>query len=83
MSFRLTLAFDRRSRTRTAGGFDSIPVKILGDPGPKCRQTKFEGTVAKRIFDDDALNVTGFVLEVVDGTREYVNVAVLSPRRYP
>jgi len=39
-----------------------------------CDPRPFRGTIAKRQFDDDRVNVAGFILEFPDGSRQFVGV---------
>ncbi len=41
-----------------------------------CRPRQFRGTVAKRQFDDDRVSVAGFIVELPDGSRDFINVDV-------
>jgi hypothetical protein len=45
---------------------------------PTCSRQVVSGTVVKREFSNDAITVTGFIFERVDGTRQLVNVDVPS-----
>lgn len=41
---------------------------------PSCSLAKFSGRVVSRTFADDAISLSGFVVEYRDGTRSYINV---------
>jgi hypothetical protein len=41
-----------------------------------CAPRQFRGTVVKRQFEDDRVSVAGFVLELPDGSRDFINVDV-------
>jgi hypothetical protein len=39
-----------------------------------CDPRPFRGTVAKRQFDDDRVTVAGFILELPDGSRQFIGI---------
>ena len=41
-----------------------------------CTLREFRGAVVKRQFDDDRVSVAGFILELPDGSRDFINVDV-------
>jgi hypothetical protein len=41
-----------------------------------CAPRQFRGAVVKRQFEDDRVSVAGFILELPDGTRDFINVDV-------
>jgi hypothetical protein len=41
-----------------------------------CDSRPFRGTVAKRQFEDDRVTVAGFILELPDGSRDFIGVAL-------
>ena len=41
---------------------------------PTCTPRQFRGTVVKRLFEDDRVTVAGFILELPDGSRDFINV---------
>jgi hypothetical protein len=43
---------------------------------PTCNPRQFQGAVVKRLFDDDHVTVAGFILELPDGSRDFINVDV-------
>ena len=43
---------------------------------PTCPARQFRGTVVKRLFEDDRVSVAGFILELPDGSRDFINVDV-------
>jgi hypothetical protein len=43
---------------------------------PTCTARQFRGTVVKRLFEDDRVSVAGFILELPDGSRDFINVDV-------
>jgi hypothetical protein len=45
---------------------------------PTCSRQVISGMVVKREFSSDALTITGFVFQRLDGTRQFVNVDVPS-----
>ena len=47
---------------------------------PSCTPRRMRGKVVKRQYDDGAILVTGFVIENPDGSRDFVNVGVFTPR---
>ena len=43
---------------------------------PTCTSRKLRGTVVKRLFEDNRVMVAGFILELSDGSRDFINVDV-------
>jgi hypothetical protein len=41
---------------------------------PTCTPRKLSGTVVKRLFEDNRVMVAGFILELPDGSRDFINV---------
>jgi hypothetical protein len=41
-----------------------------------CTPREFRGAVVKRQFEDDRVSVAGFILELPDGSRDFINVDV-------
>jgi hypothetical protein len=41
---------------------------------PTCNPRQFQGEVVKRLFEDDRVTVAGFILELPDGSRDFINV---------
>lgn len=41
---------------------------------PTCSTRQFRGTVVKRLFEDNRVMVAGFILELPDGSRDFINV---------
>jgi hypothetical protein len=41
-----------------------------------CPPRQFRGAVVKRQFEDDRVSVAGFILELPDGSRDFINVDV-------
>jgi hypothetical protein len=41
-----------------------------------CPTRQFRGAVVKRQFADDRVSVAGFILELPDGSRDFINVNV-------
>jgi hypothetical protein len=81
--FVLTISFASAEVTYTAKG---ITYKVQGnrvvelsglsspcDPN-STRIADFQGTVVKRNFASDQIRLTGFVIELADGSRDYINV---------
>jgi hypothetical protein len=52
-----------------------IEVAGLADASD-CHPFEFGGTIVKRDFADDALTLTGIVIEANDGTREFFNIEI-------
>jgi hypothetical protein len=52
----------------------TISLSGLVDPDANCSLVGIGGRVVKRDFGNDALTITGFVVERADGTRQFVNV---------
>jgi len=53
------------------------PINIPGVPTDRsCSERSFDGRVAKRVFDNGGLKITGFVLEEEDGARMFINVYI-------
>ena len=54
----------------------TIGISGLSAYQAECGLMKFVGRVAKRMFADDALTITGFIIEHIDGTRTFINVDI-------
>jgi hypothetical protein len=46
--------------------------KLYADP--TCTPRQFRGTVVKRLFEDNRVMVAGFILELPDGSRDFINI---------
>jgi hypothetical protein len=62
-------------RTREDAKGRTVEIIGLADP-TDCHPLDFGGTIVKREFAPDALTLTGIVIEVSDGTREFINVEI-------
>lgn len=63
----ILIQFDARGRTIRLGNLYS---------DASCFPAKFSGKVVKREFAPDALTITGFVVEMPDGSRSFINAGV-------
>jgi hypothetical protein len=43
---------------------------------PTCTPRQFRGAVVKRLFEDDRVTVAGFIIELLDDSRDFINVDV-------
>jgi hypothetical protein len=41
---------------------------------PTCTPRQFRGMVVKRLFEDNRVMVAGFILELPDGSRDFINI---------
>ena len=41
-----------------------------------CAPRQLRGAVVKRQFEDDRVSVAGFILELPDGSRDFINIDV-------
>jgi hypothetical protein len=62
-------------RTRDDGKGHVGEVAGLADASD-CQPFEFGGTVVKRDFANDALTLTGIVIEAADGTKEFFNITI-------
>jgi hypothetical protein len=46
--------------------------KLYADP--TCTPRQLRGTVVKRLFEDNRVMVAGFILELPDGSRDFINI---------
>ena len=43
---------------------------------PRCDAQPFRGTIAKRQFEDDRVTISSFILELPDGSRQFIGVGL-------
>jgi hypothetical protein len=64
-------------KTRENSQGTTVEVYNLEEsPGDPCHLSEFDGRIAKRDFEDDAISLKGITVEYHDGTREFINVEI-------